>query len=179
VIARTCCLFLALLVGAPALAQSGRRPSAGPAADGEVRLEADEVRLSVRVHDAGGRPVGGLAREDFIVAERGERQTLVSFAAEKAPLDLVLVLDASPDVYSDLGAPPKGDRPVPRVQEPSIVDKILGPPPQPPPIRIDRLADLAFARRVARELIGRLRPGDRVSVLQVSEKVELLQDWTE
>jgi Ca-activated chloride channel family protein len=91
---------------------------------------------------------------------------------------VVLVLDATSDVYTEIGEPGRGDRPRPVPTDRSILDKVLGPPPQPPPIRVDPLADLAFTRTVASAVIDRLGPNDRIAVIQAGRKVELLQDWT-
>jgi VWFA-related protein len=179
---------LVLTIVGIAHAQSGRRnpiqsseadQDASSSGDSEIRLEVDEVRLNVKVQDPGGNPVRGLDRTNFIVAENGERQKIVSFASERAPANVVLVLDSCSDVYTELDEQGSPDRPKPIVvATPSILDRVLGPPYQPPPIRIDPLADLAFTRTVAHAIIDRLGPNDRVSIIQASRKVELLQDWT-
>jgi VWFA-related protein len=103
-----------LLVGPVSSApQSGRRPGAGPAASGvpnpdgeqdEIRLETREVLLSVTVRDADGHPVTRLTADDFIVAEDRVRQRLVSCTRSRLPVNVVLLLDASGSVFSELAS---------------------------------------------------------------------------
>jgi VWFA-related protein len=44
---------------------------------------------------SGGRPVTGLQKEDFVIADRGKVQPILYFGMEEEPLDLVLLLDTS------------------------------------------------------------------------------------
>ncbi len=62
-----------------------------PATELTVRL----VSLAVAVTDRGGRAVKDLRREDFDVREAGRTVAVESFEAERAPLAVALVLDAS------------------------------------------------------------------------------------
>lgn len=109
--ARSATILLALsLLAGTGWGQSGRRPqtqvkpdqNGDPGAD--VQLETEEVLLSVSVRDANGRPVTGLTRDDFIVAEDRVRQDLVSCTVATVPVNIVLVLDASGSVFSELKA---------------------------------------------------------------------------
>jgi Ca-activated chloride channel family protein len=103
-------LALALALSAAATAQSGRRPPpkplpGEPASDGsDVRLATQEVLLAVTVRDVDGRPVTGLGLKDFIIAEDRVRQELTSCGVAEVPVNVVLVLDASGSVFSELGA---------------------------------------------------------------------------
>jgi tight adherence protein C len=55
-----------------------------------------DVRLALRVTDALGKPVKGLATNDVEVLERGQpQQAKLSLAADVAPVNLVLALDLS------------------------------------------------------------------------------------
>jgi Ca-activated chloride channel homolog len=99
----TVALLLALTVGI-APAQSGRRlPSANPTpansgADDTVKLRADEVLLNVTVIDPYGRQAIDLLKNDFIIAEDGQRQEVASFLLSSVPVNVVLMLDASGSV---------------------------------------------------------------------------------
>ncbi|HQR38596.1 MAG TPA: VWA domain-containing protein [Blastocatellia bacterium] len=102
-------LCLASIVGAAA-AQSGRRPPPRPQTDtqgnpdADVQLGTQEVLLSVSVRDSNGRPVIGLSGDDFIIAEDRVRQQLTSFRESEVPVHVVLLLDASGSVFSELGS---------------------------------------------------------------------------
>jgi VWFA-related protein len=107
VLAYRIALSLVLLGSAivPGGAQSGRRPGqSNGATDGEdvVKLKTLEVILSVTVRDAMGRPVPHLGVEDFIIVEDGQRQKIESFSVAQMPVNVVLVLDASGSVFSEL-----------------------------------------------------------------------------
>ena len=99
---------------APGVAQSGRRPESRPQSqpplragedpDADIRLGTQEVLLEVTVRDGSGRPVTGLSQEDFIVAEDRVRQTLESCTVATLPVNVVLLLDASGSVFSELAS---------------------------------------------------------------------------
>ena len=92
------------LIAAVAMAQSGRRlPSANPqpsasGQDDAVKLRADEVLLNITVIDPYGRQATDLAKQDFIIAEDGQRQEIASFLISSVPVNVVLMLDASGSV---------------------------------------------------------------------------------
>src|ERR1044071_32549 len=102
-------LLLALLASAAA-AQSGRRlPSANPQSsnsgqDDTVRLRADEVLLNVTVIDPYGRQATDLVKDNFIIAEDGQRQDIASFLISSVPVNVVLMLDASGSVAGDIAS---------------------------------------------------------------------------
>jgi Ca-activated chloride channel family protein len=105
----TCALVLTLVAGL-VLAQSGRRlPSANPTsansgADDTVKLRADEVLLNVTVMDPYGRQATDLVKNDFIIAEDGQRQDIASFLISRVPINVVLMLDASGSVAGDIAS---------------------------------------------------------------------------
>jgi Ca-activated chloride channel family protein len=53
------------------------------------------VSVPVTVTDAGGHSVSGLQREDFVVTEDGQPQTVSQFDAERVPVSLGILLDTS------------------------------------------------------------------------------------
>jgi Ca-activated chloride channel family protein len=98
------CACLLMLIAGVALPQSGRRlPSANPQAansgsDDTIKLRADEVLLNVTVTDPYGRMATDLAKDNFIIAEDGQRQEIASFLISSVPVNVVLMLDASGSV---------------------------------------------------------------------------------
>jgi VWFA-related protein len=53
------------------------------------------VQVNASVADRGGRFVGGLTRDRFRIAEDGTPQSIVYFADEEAPLEIVVAMDIS------------------------------------------------------------------------------------
>jgi Ca-activated chloride channel family protein len=53
------------------------------------------VQVNASVSDRDGRFVRGLKREQFKLTEDGQPQTIVHFAAEEAPLEIVVAMDVS------------------------------------------------------------------------------------
>lgn len=58
-------------------------------------VRVDAVQVTATVTDGSGRFVKGLTRDDFRVLEDGIPQAITAFAAENAPVDLVLAIDTS------------------------------------------------------------------------------------
>src|SRR5256714_8640725 len=98
------CACLLMLIASVAMPQSGRRlPSANPQSpnsgqDDSIKLRADEVLLNVTVIDPYGRQATDLAKDNFIIAEDGQRQDIASFLISSVPVNVVLMLDASGSV---------------------------------------------------------------------------------
>jgi Ca-activated chloride channel homolog len=97
-----------LLLGGGAQAQSGRRlPPTTPrqqSSDDVIRLRADEVLLNVTIADPYGRQATDLGKEEFIVAEDGKRQDIASFLISSVPVNVVLMLDASGSIVSEINS---------------------------------------------------------------------------
>ena len=98
-------LCLLLLLSAT-YSQSGRKPSTTqqPGQDETVRLRAEEVLLNVTVMDAYGHQATELVKDEFIVAEDGQRQDIASFLVSSVPVNVVLMLDASGSVVSEINS---------------------------------------------------------------------------
>jgi len=81
---------------------------AGPAPQQAIRAGVDLVHVPVVVRDRAGGPVRGLVREDFVILENGQPQTISYFAegapGESVPLRLGLMLDKSESMAKDLRA---------------------------------------------------------------------------
>jgi Ca-activated chloride channel family protein len=89
-------LLLGLCVG-----QSGRRPTSGDEEE-VIRVRTEEVLLPVSVLDEAGRPVGGLEADNFFIYDNGVRQQITSFNRRRVPANIVLLLDASGSVFSQM-----------------------------------------------------------------------------
>ena len=65
------------------------------------RVALVEVQCTVTAPD--GTRVRGLTRDDFQLWEDGDEQQIASFDAATTPASIVLVIDASPSIYRELG----------------------------------------------------------------------------
>lgn len=67
-----------------------------------IQVQVEAVNLGVAVSDARGRFVSGLTAEDFAIREDGIPQQITFFAAEAAPLTILVLLDASLSMRASL-----------------------------------------------------------------------------
>lgn len=67
-----------------------------------VRIESEEVNLSVRVLDENNRPVNNLTKAQFKVFENGEQQDITSFGTAEVPTNYALVVDNSRSLRTQL-----------------------------------------------------------------------------
>ncbi len=67
-----------------------------------ISVTTTEVMLPVTVRDSGGRFANDLKREDFRVFEDGREQPLSDLDLRQVPVDVVLMVDASSSVASNL-----------------------------------------------------------------------------
>lgn len=70
--------------------------------DDVLRVRSEEILLPVSVRDWTGAPVGGLGEEHFLVYDNGVRQEIRSFNRYRVPANIVLLLDASGSVFSQM-----------------------------------------------------------------------------
>jgi Ca-activated chloride channel homolog len=110
------CLLLSVQWSMIASGQSGRKGVLMPSPessdpvftqetspdDDVVRIRSEEVFLPVSVRDWKGAPVGGLGQESFLVYDNGVRQEIRSFNRHRVPANIVLLLDASGSVFSQM-----------------------------------------------------------------------------
>ena len=67
-----------------------------------IQVQVEAVNLGVAVSDERGRFVSGLTADDFVVREDGVPQQISFFAAEAAPLTILVLLDASLSMRASL-----------------------------------------------------------------------------
>jgi VWFA-related protein len=86
--------------------QSGRKPAPGSQTgkDDAIKLRAEEVLLNVTVTDPYGHQATELSKDEFIIAEDGQRQDIASFVVSSLPVNVVLMLDASGSVISEINS---------------------------------------------------------------------------
>ena len=98
-------LALIMLLSGVAPAQSGRRlPRTVEKGDDEVKLGTSEVVLPVTVRNEYGHLVRGLRVDDFVILEDNKRQKVTSFSVEQVAVNVVLLLDASGSVFTEIPA---------------------------------------------------------------------------
>jgi Ca-activated chloride channel family protein len=68
-------------------------------------VEVPLVNVYASVTDKAGAPIGGLAKDDFLLFEDGKAQTIAVFERDtSAPLAIVLAVDLSGSTYKDFAA---------------------------------------------------------------------------
>ena len=90
---------------AAALGLSGAPASAGPPAQQDpfrIQIQVEAVDLGVAVTDDRGRFIPDLLASDFEVLEDGVPQRITFFAAEAAPVTILILLDASQSMRARL-----------------------------------------------------------------------------
>jgi VWFA-related protein len=99
-------VFVLLVSVTTVLPQSGRKPASTKEGtqDETLRLRAEEVLLNVTVTDPYNHQATDLSREEFIVAEDGQRQDITSFVMSSVPVNVVLMLDASGSIVSEINS---------------------------------------------------------------------------
>src|SRR5262249_28844533 len=103
----TCVLLLSL--GAQQV--SGQTPAtARPEDTTAIKLRARLVNLNIKVASDSGKPVPKLNREDFVVLEDNVAQEVTYFEPVTAPVNLVLLLDLSGSIGSQMRAIRKAAR---------------------------------------------------------------------
>jgi VWFA-related protein len=99
-------LLVSVVLAGVGNSQSGRKPapSAQPGKDDAIKLRAEEVLLNVTVTDPYGHQATELSKDEFIIAEDGQRQDIASFVVSSVPVNVVLMLDASGSVVSEINS---------------------------------------------------------------------------
>jgi VWFA-related protein len=156
------CFSLAV-VSSPMSAQSPQEPDQVPGLS--IRVSSRLVMIDVVVTDKRGQPVLGLKPTDFTVTEKGKPQRISVFSAPNESRTKPAARTLGPGVYSNR----------PEYRAPG------GPPTV---ILLDAantpLAEQTNARtQMMKWVIDEYRPGDRVAVFALTEKLVLLSDFTD
>jgi Ca-activated chloride channel family protein len=64
-----------------------------------VKSSADLVVVDVSVVGSNGTPVAGLAKDNFVISEDGQRQSIKQFSSNEAPVSIGFVLDMSGSMH--------------------------------------------------------------------------------
>src|SRR5437660_10663239 len=94
-------IYLIFTLAAVSLFADAQPPGATQAdpqsADPPVTFRSDVslARVDAQVVDSQNRPITGLRVEDFVLREDGKPREIRNFLSEKAPLDVILLLDVS------------------------------------------------------------------------------------
>jgi Ca-activated chloride channel family protein len=86
----------------PPILSPSRKPDQEINPGDVISVTTTEVMLPVSVRDADGRFASELTRQDFRVFEDGREQPLSDLALRQVPVDVVLMVDASSSVASNL-----------------------------------------------------------------------------
>jgi Ca-activated chloride channel homolog len=84
----------------------GTKPNSGgdEVDEGDVlRVDTQLVSVSAMVVNEQGRPVSGLAADNFLLYENGQKQTIANFGTTQTPFEIALLLDTSGSTRADLG----------------------------------------------------------------------------
>jgi VWFA-related protein len=163
-------LLFALMIGAialpQALAQSGRKIQKRE--DPVLRISTIEVQIPVNVYDAEGRNATDLTTRDLIVVENGEPRTVTALRHD--PASIVLILDLS----NEIGTFKNGASEQYQIRDPKA------PTEKGRPVWEQRyeIVPRPAAREFADNFIRNLGDGDQIAIIQYSDKVQLIQDWT-
>jgi VWFA-related protein len=85
------------------LRASSTGASPAPPPDHAIRSHVTLVQVPCTVAAPDGTQVRGLSQSDFHLAEDGTAQEIASFDASATPASVVLVIDASPSIFHELG----------------------------------------------------------------------------
>ena len=84
-------------------ASGDQKPAGDEVDEGDVvRVDTQLVSVPAIVTNSLGRPVGGLGKQNFIVFENGQKQTIANFATTDTPFEIALLLDTSGSTRADV-----------------------------------------------------------------------------
>lgn len=163
----------AALLSMTALGWQGLSPSQ------TLRASTHLVEISVSVHDRNG-PVLDLAKDDFVILDRGKSQKISVFEAEASEPNPAARPQLPPETFSNL---PLAEADRPRSITIVLLDNLntlYGSTPQPYETSPYWMEDLALANAKSHliDFISTLDPRDRVAVYGLSGSLHVLCDFT-
>jgi VWFA-related protein len=144
--------------------QQGQRPDERPV----IRLDTREVVVPLSAYDAEGKFVDDLRPRDVIVLEDNEPRTVTSIKRE--PASIVLVLDLCNEFSTFKNGPSQYFGPPEEKRKPDKETPVWA-------RKYDIVARPA-PREFADNFVSRLSPQDHIAIIQYSDRVQLIQDWT-
>ncbi len=147
-------------------AQSGRKitPPPGTQDKATIRIETREVHLPLRAWDPLGKDISDLKPEELLVVEDGEERSVTWLRHE--PANIVLVLDLNNEIGTFKNGPSQRyDTPREKYENPYERPK-------------SEVIPNPVARDLADSFVAKLAPTDQLAIIQYSDKVQLIQDWT-
>jgi VWFA-related protein len=150
-------------------AQSGRKPNPRPPTESPIaRIETREVFLPLSAYDAEGNNVTDLAPKDLLVVENGEPRAITRLRRE--PASVVLVLDLS----NEIGTFKNGaSQRYSKDNEQRQINRE-----GPVWARKYEIVPRPAAREFADNFVVGLPEDDEIAIIQYSDRVQLVQDWT-
>jgi VWFA-related protein len=161
-------LLASLVAGGSRNASAGQAPASTPQAPtaqpGSLKAETRLVQVSVVVHDKSGAPVRDLKKEDFVVLDEKQPQTIQIFSTETnlPPTTPPPVLP--PNTYTNRFTSHAG---VPNSVTVILLDGLN-----------TSISDQAYARQGVVKFLGQIQPQDRVAVYTLGRDLRILHDFT-
>src|SRR5215813_4851667 len=82
---------------------SEQKPGGQEVDEGDVvRVDTQLVSVPTIVTNNVGRPIAGLNRQNFVVYEDGQKQSITNFGTTEAPFEIALLLDTSGSTREDV-----------------------------------------------------------------------------
>ncbi|HZS09874.1 MAG TPA: VWA domain-containing protein [Blastocatellia bacterium] len=160
--------FALILLTVSVPAQSGRQPAQQPGNkptdQSVIRVETREVRLPLRAWGPAGEEISDLQLKDLLVVEEGKPCTITSLKHEVASIVLVLDLSNEFGIFKNgRGGWYRNEKE--RIEKPGERTKA-------------EVLSRPAALELADNFVRRLADSDQLAIIQYSDKVQLVQDWT-
>jgi VWFA-related protein len=144
--------------------QQGQQPDEKPV----IRLDTREVVVPLSAYDAEGKFVDDLGPRDVLVLEDNEPRMVTSIKRE--PASIVLVLDLCNEFSTFKNGPSQYYGPPEEEKKPDEESPVWAK-------KYEIIARPA-PREFADNFVSRLSPQDHIAIIQYSDRVQLIQDWT-
>lgn len=160
--ALVCIMALLSNMVAAETACCGDAPQCGESA---LHIDTQLVVVDVTVQDSNGRPIHGLKRDDFTVTENNRPRTIEYFeedSSQLSPQTGPALPPLPPGTFTDYTAvPPSGALNV------LLLDTLNTP-----------MADQAYVRNQLRQFVKKVKPGTRIAILGLSQRLYMLQGFS-
>lgn len=171
-------LFLCFFALKNAYGQSGRKTqnpgkSSSQEVKSDIRIETTEVKVPLSAYDSTGKFVDDLKSNDVMVMEEGEPRQVASITREHA--NIVLIFDLSNEFGTFKNGAADYNKAIDETEDDAKRKRDTMEPIWKKPTSVTpRPTQMEFAE----DFIKRMSASDFISVIQYSDKVKLVQDWT-